>query len=114
MNQEPHASHEQVHPTQLAPMSPVVQGALICAAFVFTACIAGPVILGSNIWPIAAAIWSVPAVLIGAGIGALTGWVVRNTVRATARIMIIVTGIVLAAVVVTIIVNNPNSPVRIR
>ncbi len=107
IHQEPHAFHEQVQPTQPALMSLVALGALICAAFVFAACIAGQVILRSNIWPIAAALRAVPTVPVGAGIGALTGLVVRKTGRTTALTVIIVTGIVMAALAVTIIVRNP-------
>lgn len=80
---------------------------MISGVFAFVAGVVSPMILGSNIWPIAAAIWSVLTVPLGVGVGAVTGFVVRNSGRTTANAVMIVTGNVLATVVVVLIVKNP-------
>jgi len=89
------------------PSSPVAQGALICAGLALVGCGAGSLATGSNLWPIAAAFWAVPAVPIAAVIGAITGAATRTLPAPSRSKAHIAVGVLVGIVTAFVILGNP-------
>ena len=87
-------------------MPPILQGALIDAGCVMATCFIVPLVMESNIWPIAGVFWSVLSVPVAAGAGALTGFLVRKRDRASGKLAMIAVGMVLSIVIGVIMFNN--------
>ncbi len=84
----------------------ILLGVLIHGGCVFIACFVAPIVGGSNIWPIAGVFWSVMTVPVAAGIGALTGWIVRKRSQSVALSVLVSTGVVMAAVAGVVMASN--------
>lgn len=84
----------------------ILSGIAIHAAFAVITCSVIPVVMGSNIWPIAAVAWSVSTVPFAMGTGAFAGWVARRLPRSIALAGLVLSGLALATVIGTIMFNN--------
>jgi hypothetical protein len=78
----------------------------IHAACVAVACIVTPLVMGSNLWPIAAAFWVVITVPAGLLTGAAIGWAVRKRSAVVLWTVLVATGVALAIAVGMIISRN--------
>ena len=103
-----------VPPTSPGPMPPrrlprantIVLGMSIHAVATLIPCIAVPLAMGSNIWPIAGVFWAVLTVPAAIVTGGLTGLLARKLRRPIATTVIITTGLAVAIAVGIIIANN--------
>jgi hypothetical protein len=75
---------------------PVLPGLLIHVGCGLLACLITPIVMGSNIWPIAAAFWGVIIIPVGALTGALIGWLVKGWRRPPALAALMMSGVILA------------------
>lgn len=85
---------------------PAVRGAVTCAALVGAACLIMPLLLKSNIWPIAAVFWAVPSVPVAAAVGALVGLATKRLRTGDSRIVLLTTGAALAVVLAVLMANS--------
>jgi len=88
-------------------MGPVVLGIVIHGACALFTSMLVPLVLGSNIWPIAGVFWGALTAPPAAGLGALIGWIGSERRRGPLTAVLVGTGLTSAAVIATIIVNTP-------
>lgn len=84
----------------------ILLGMAIHAACVGTVCAILPLAMGSNIWPIATVFWLVLTIPVSLGTGALLGLFLRRCSTGIRIAILIATGIVLAAVVGTVMAQS--------
>lgn len=81
-------------------------GVMIHVSCVVMTCVAVPLAMGSNIWPIAAIFWSVMSVPVALITGGLLGWMMGKSQRNVAVAVLVVTGIALAIGVGVVMASN--------
>lgn len=106
MPDTPPTSPGPIPPLPRSRPGPVIRGMAIHAGCVLIACIATPLAMGSNIWPIAGVFWSVLAAPVAVATGAATGALLRNRSRPVALGGVIVTGIALGVTAGFVISQN--------
>jgi peptidoglycan/LPS O-acetylase OafA/YrhL len=84
----------------------ILLGMAIHSAFAAMTCFVVPLAMNSNIWPIAGVFWSVMTVPVAAGTGALMGSLSRRLRPGIAITGLVLTGVVLAMAIGTIMFNN--------
>ena len=106
MPDTPPTSPGPIPPLPRSRPGPIFRGMAIHAGCVLIACIATPLAMGSNIWPIAGAFWGVLATPVAVATGAATGAALRKCSRPVALGGVIITGIALAVIAGIVISNN--------